>query len=71
MTNLTKTVRQETATLYRGRPLIIELHPGYLTLREKGKRHAVTVEYRAALDLGYKILSRAEQAERKARRRAR
>jgi hypothetical protein len=51
-------LRRETATVYRGRPLIVELHPGYLVLREKCTRKAVTVDYRTALELGYKLLAR-------------
>ena len=64
MTALTRPVRRETAACYRGRPLIVELHPGYLVLREKRTRRAVTVDYKTALEVGYKILARHEQAER-------
>jgi hypothetical protein len=71
MTALTKPVRRETGTIYRGRPLVIEIHAGYLSLREKGKRHSVTVDYRAVLDLGYKLLARAAAEEKhKAHRQA-
>ena len=58
---------RETATVYRGRPLIVQLRPGYLILREKGRRSGVTLDYRAALDLGFKLLARERRAERKAR----
>ena len=68
MTQLTAPVRRETATVVRGRPLIIEARPGYLRLREKGRRFSVEVDYRAIYDLGYKILARAAQAEKRARR---
>ena len=66
MTALTRTVRREVATVYRGRPLVIELHGAYLTVRPKGKRHSVTVSYGAVLDLGYRILARAEAQEKAA-----
>jgi hypothetical protein len=59
-----RTVKRETASTYRGRPLIVELHPGYLILRQKGTRRAVSVDYGAVLDLGYKIMARAERAEK-------
>ena len=65
MTSLTRPVRRETGVTYRGRPLVIEIHAGYLSLREKGKRHAITVDYRAVLDLGYKMLARAEAEEKR------
>lgn len=61
-------LRRETSVYYRGRPLIVELHPGYLTLREKGRREAVAVDYRAILDLGYKIKARADRQEKLERR---
>jgi hypothetical protein len=61
-------VKRETASTHRGRPLIVELHPGYLTLRQKGRRSAVAVDYGAVLDLGYKILARAERAEKLAKK---
>ena len=71
MTALTKPVRRETAACYRGRPLIVELHPGYLVLREKGTRRAVTVDYKTALEVGYKLLARQQQADRVKERGAR
>lgn len=59
-----RTVKRETAITYRGRPLIVELHPGYLILRQKGTRRAVSIDYSAVLDLGYKLMARAERAEK-------
>ena len=61
-------LKRETAATVKGRPLIITLYPGYLTLRERGRRHSVSVEYRAVLDLGYKMLARAAAAEKAERR---
>lgn len=61
-----KPVRRETAVVYRGRPLIVEIHPGYLKLREKGRRTSVSLDYRTALEVAYKILWKQEQAEKKA-----
>ncbi len=63
-----KPVKRETAVVYRGRPIIIEIHPGFLKLREKGRRSAVALDYRTMLDVAYKILWRQEQAEKKAGR---
>lgn len=63
MTTVTRPVRRETAACYRGRPLVVELHPGYLELREKGKRQAVTLDYHTALEVGYKLLARQSQID--------
>ena len=61
-----KPLKRETAVVYRGRPLLVELHPGHLSLREKGRRFNLDVDYRTILDLAYKMLWKAEQAEKKA-----
>jgi hypothetical protein len=65
-----KPLRRETALYYRGRPLLVELHPGYLTLREKGRRFTFSVDYQAILELVYKIKHRADQAEKRKKRRS-
>lgn len=66
-TNLTR----ETNTLYRHRPLVVELHPTFLRMREKGRRFTVDVDYRAVYDLGFKILDRQKRAEKAAQKRTR
>ena len=64
MTTLTRPVKRETAARYRGRPLIVEIYPGFIVLREKKTRRAVTVTYETVLELGYKLLARQKQAEK-------
>lgn len=71
MTPATKPVRRESAVVVRGRPLVVELHAAYLTVRPKGTRQAVSVDYRTILETGYKILARAAAAEKAARKKAR
>jgi hypothetical protein len=71
MTNLTHPVRRETAANYRGRALIVELHPAYLEIRLKGTRRRVTLDYPTALEVGYKILARQQESERAAEKKAR
>jgi hypothetical protein len=66
---ITEALQLETAALVRGRPLMIELHAGYFTLREKGRRQVVSIDYAAALDLGYKLLARAAVPASKPHRR--
>jgi hypothetical protein len=59
---------RETAAVYRGRALVIELHPGYCSVRLKGTKQAVSVDYRTVLETGYKILARQAASEKAARR---
>jgi hypothetical protein len=54
----TKTLRRQTATLDRGVPLIVELHPRHLTLRVKGEHSFVAVPYDAIRYLGQKLAAR-------------
>jgi hypothetical protein len=46
---------------------VVELHPGYLVMKEKGRRDAVSVDYETIYELGWKIKHREEQAEKKRR----
>ena len=49
------TLRRETATLYRGRPLIVEAHSGYLTVWPKGTQQRTSVPYDAIYEVGLKM----------------
>ena len=51
------TVR-ETDVYERSSPLIVSLHPRYLTIRLKGAREALEVDYGAILDLARKLAYR-------------
>ena len=57
-------LKRETATVYSDRTLLVELHPSFISLREKGRRRAIV----ACLDLGFKLLARAEREERAAKK---
>jgi hypothetical protein len=70
MTIATKPVRRETAVIYRGRPLICELRPWGVILREKGRRLGVPVDYRAIYEFGFKIMARQAAAEKEKARKA-
>lgn len=54
--------RRETATVYRRRALVVELHPGYLTIRPKGLRRAAVLDYGAAYECAMRIEARAARA---------
>lgn len=57
----TPTVR-ETACFERTDALIISLHPRHLSIRLKGRREAVDVDYGAVLDLARKLSARVYKA---------
>ena len=64
MTTIKQPVRRETRTMYRGRPLVVELRPTYLLMREKGRRTRLEVDYGAIYDLAQKIRWRLQRAEK-------
>jgi hypothetical protein len=70
MTTIKPTAKltRETAAYYRGRALVIELYPGYCSIRMKGTRQVVSVDYRTVLETGYKVLARQAAAEKAARK---
>ena len=47
---------RETDVFERTAALIVSLYPRYLTIRLKGQRDTVKVDYREILDLGRKIV---------------
>jgi hypothetical protein len=51
-------MRRETATEVRKRPLIIELHPSYIAISEKGTHRQFSVPYDAIYDLARKLAAR-------------
>ena len=46
------TVTRETAAQERTRPLVVTLHPRYLSVRLKGMREAYNLDYELLLALG-------------------
>lgn len=58
MTLILHTVRRETATITRDggkpRPLVVELHAGYMTLKPKGCRRKYSLTYYSAYMLAVK-----------------
>ncbi len=61
-------VKRETSIVYRGRPLMIAAHPGYIEIRQKGKRCSYVVSWDAVYDLGAKLAAAAARAEKLARK---
>ena len=61
MTMLNKPVRRETAASIRdgGKllPIMLELHPAYLVLRQKGRRQKLTLDYGTAYIMAAQALA--------------
>jgi len=66
-----KSVKRETAATYRGRAVIIELHPRHAILRLKGSRERVEIDYLTVLETAWKRRYLASQAEKWAARKRR
>jgi hypothetical protein len=66
MQKITRRVVRETAAADRGRPLVVELHPGFVVFRLKGTRYRYSADWHTL----YRFAQRAEAervvAERKA-----
>lgn len=72
MTTIRYNLRRETACIIRDgphtAPLIIELHPGYMLLRQKGHRRKYALDYRSAYLQAVRIEAEAQRKEKLARR---
>ena len=60
-----------TAISYAGRNLVIELHPGYLEMRQQGKRTRYSVGYATVFQLAAQLTADKARAEKKAARKKR
>lgn len=68
MTLILHTVRRETATTVRDggkpRPLVVELHAGYMTLKPKGCRRKYSLTYHSAYMLAVRQAVEEARAEK-------
>lgn len=64
MTKIERPLLRETAALERGRPLLIELHPGFLVLRPKGTRQRWSISYDAVFWTAVKAAVKEQRAEK-------
>ena len=55
---------RETSLYHRGKLLTVSLHPGYLTIRQKGTRTKFAVDYGSLWDFGAKIAANAKRLEK-------
>jgi hypothetical protein len=60
MTRLSPTapLRRQTDALERHEPLVVELFPRYMRIREKGSKTGYNLDYAAAYDLARKLAAR-------------
>lgn len=68
MTTTIKPVRRETLSCFRSRPLIIELHPTWVSIRMKRSRIAYSVTIDQIWNLGARNAAEALRREREQRR---
>ena len=64
MTLLSKPVTRESAVFYRGRALVVSIHPRHLEMREKGRRDILTVDFATVYEFALKLRWKREQAEK-------
>ncbi|MBM3744198.1 MAG: hypothetical protein FJW34_00200 [Acidobacteria bacterium] len=62
MTDLRRVIQRETRNLYRGRPLCVELHPGFLVIWPKGTRYRRSISYEAIFSRAVMLHALAEQS---------
>ena len=62
-------LRAETSASFRGRPLLIELRPYAVFIREKGRRKGFEVDWESIFSLGAKKAAEQSRQERKAKKR--
>ena len=71
MQKITRRLVRETVVSDRGRPLLIELHPGYVIFRLKGTRQRYAIDWEAVYRFAQRREAERVFAERYARRKAR
>ena len=57
-------VRRETAAEYRGVPIVVELHAGYLVVSRKGHQDKAMIDYAAIYEVAWKMKAREDRERR-------
>ena len=70
MTTTDRAIKRETRETFRGKPLVIEIHPTWLSIRLKGQRARYTV-YSQMFTLGAHNAAEERRRERLEARKAR
>jgi len=64
MTRIGRPIVRETAARERGRPLLVELHPGFLALRLKGTRQRWPISHEAVFWSAVKLAAEKQREGR-------
>lgn len=59
---------RETAIYYRGRALVVRLHPGYIEVRQRGRRTGYALEYGAVYEAAGKLAARKAAEEKRSKK---
>jgi hypothetical protein len=62
--NSEKPVVRETAAMYRGREIVVEMFPGHMKFRFKGKQEFLVLDYEVAVECATKVEARERLAEK-------
>ena len=68
MTDLNKPVTRRSCSSYRGRKLVITLHPTWLSIRQAGRRVGYVIDYQVVYDCAAKLKAREDRAEKLAKK---
>ncbi len=71
MIKIVRRIVRETAVTERGKPLVVQLHPGGLIVRLKSTRQRWPISYESILWLAVKVAAEAQRAERMTKRKRR
>ena len=64
MTELIKPIKRKSQTIYKGRQLVLTLHPTYIAIRQSGKRSGYVLDYVAVFECAAKLRAREIRAEK-------
>ena len=64
MTRIGRPIVRETAARERGRPLLVELHPGFLAFRLKGTRQRWPISYESVFWSAVKLAAEKQREDR-------
>lgn len=64
MTEITRPLTRRALSSYRGRQLVVTLHPTWLAIRQSGRRSAFQIDYQAVYECAAKLKAREDRAEK-------
>lgn len=64
MTDINRPVTRRALSSYRGRQLVVTLHPTWLAIRQAGRRSGYVIDYQAVYECAAKLKAREDRAEK-------